>query len=68
MNEPGAYPYVNGMTVTEAVALGGGFTYRAKKERMVVIRATDSTREEQPISVTDLVLPGDVVKVLERFF
>ena len=68
VNEPGAYPYVNGMTVTEAVALGGGFTYRAKKNRMVIIRATDSTRTERPVSVTDVVLPGDVVKVLERFF
>ena len=65
---PGAYPYVTGMTVTEAVALGGGFTYRAKKEKMVIIRATDPARTEQPISVTDVVLPGDVVKVLERFF
>lgn len=68
VNEPGAYPYVTGMTVTEAVAIGGGFTYRAKKEEMVVIRATDTTRTERPIAATDVVHPGDVVKVLERFF
>ena len=68
VNAPGSYPYVNGMTVTEAVALGGGFTHRARKERMVVIRASDPTRTEQPMSVTDVVFPGDVVKVLERFF
>ena len=68
VQEPGAYPYVTGMTVTEAVALGGGFTYRARKERMVIIRATDPARTEQSISDSDAVLPGDVVKVLERFF
>ena len=68
VNAPGSYPYVNGMTVTEAVALGGGFTHRARKERMVVIRASDPARNEQPVSVTGTVLPGDVVKVLERFF
>ena len=68
VKEPGSYPYVNGMTVTEAVALGGGFTYRAKKERMIIVRASDPTRTERPVSVTDAVLPGDVVKVLERFF
>ena len=68
VNDPGAYPYVNGMTVTEAVALGGGFTYRAKKRKMVIIRASDPNRTERPVSVTDPVLPGDVVKVLERFF
>lgn len=68
VNEPGAYPYVNGMTVTEAVALGGGFTYRARKTRMTIIRASDPARTERPASVTEAVLPGDVVKVLERFF
>ena len=68
VNEPGSYPYVNGMTVTEAVALGGGFTYRAKKEKVVIIRATDAARTERSVSATDAVLPGDVVKVQERFF
>ena len=68
VREPGSYPYVNGMTVTEAVALGGGFTYRAKKEKFVIIRASDATRRERPASITDVVLPGDVIKVLERFF
>ncbi len=68
VNNPGSYPYVNGMTVNEAVAIGGGFTYRAKKTEMVVIRASDAEKSEQPVSVTSTVLPGDVVKVLERFF
>ena len=68
VNRPGSYPYVNGMTVTEAVALGGGFTYRARKKQVMVTRASDPTRSERSITVTDLVLPGDVVKVLERIF
>ena len=68
VNSPGSYPYVNGMTVNEAVAIGGGFTHRAKKNEMVVIRASDSAKSETPVSVTDPVLPGDVIKVLERFF
>ena len=68
VNEPGAYPYVNGMTVIEAVALGGGFTYRARKNRVLVIRATDETRSEREISASGKVLPGDVVRVPERLF
>lgn len=67
VNNPGPYPYVNGMTVMEAVALGGGFTYRARTNRVMIIRATDDTREERSIPVTDEVLPGDVVRVTERF-
>ena len=68
VNNPGAYPYVNGMTVIEAVALGGGFSYRARRNRVLVIRATDETRTERGISANDKVLPGDVVRVLERLF
>ncbi len=67
VNNPGPYPYVSGMTVREAVALGGGFTYRARTNRVMIIRATDDTRAERPIPVTDEVLPGDVVRVTERF-
>ena len=68
VNNPGAYEYVNGMTVNEAVALAGGFTYRARKGRVVVIRAGDDDRAEHSIQATEVVLPGDVVKVLERMF
>lgn len=68
VNNPGAYSYVNGMTVIEAVALGGGFTYRAKRDRVLVIRATDETGAERRIAASDRVLPGDVVRVLERLF
>ncbi len=68
VNNPGAYPYVNGMTAVEAVALGGGFSYRARRNRVLVIRANDETRAEHEISVNDKVLPGDVIRVPERLF
>ncbi|MCY4227194.1 MAG: polysaccharide export protein [Gammaproteobacteria bacterium] len=68
INNPGSYPWVNGMTVIEAVAIGGGFTYRARKKQMLVIRATDETRSEQEIKPNDKVLPGDLIRVAERFF
>ena len=68
VKDPGSYPYVNGMTVMEAVALGGGFTYRARKERFVIIRGSDPAKAERQASITEIVLPGDVVKVLERLF
>jgi protein involved in polysaccharide export with SLBB domain len=36
VKQPGSYPYVNGMTVIQAVALAGGFTYRAKKDKELI--------------------------------
>ena len=65
---PGSYPYVNGMTVLEAVAIAGGFTYRAKESRMKIIRATDSTRQKNTVSPGSVVFPGDVIEIPERFF
>ena len=68
VKEPGSYPYVNGMTVTEAVALAGGYTYRAKKKEILIIRAANQSNKEIPATINTAVFPGDVIKVPERFF
>ena len=68
VNEPGSYPYVNGMTVLNAVALGGGFTYRANKDKITIIRASNASRTPETINPEAVVLPGDVLRVEERFF
>ena len=67
VQKPGSYPYVNGLTVLNAVALAGGYTARANKNHIVVRRAADPGTE-QPIGEDGGVLPGDVVRVPERFF
>ncbi len=68
VKEPGNYPYVNGMTVLNAVALAGGYTYRARKKRLLITRANDAERAEQPATENTVVFPGDIVRVPERFF
>lgn len=65
VNQPGSYPYVNGMRVINAVALAGGYTYRADEDDLWVTR-TDGRREEA--GPTTQVFPGDVIEVPERFF
>jgi len=68
VSKPGSYPYVNGMTVLNAVALAGGFTYRAKEDGAVIVRANDPQKAEQPAPQDTRVKPGDVIRVPERFF
>ena len=68
VNAPGSYPYVNGMSVLTAVALAGGYTYRARENRVVITRANDPQRRESPAGPDTPVLPGDIVRVPERFF
>lgn len=68
VNKPGQYPYVNDMNVVTAVALAGGFTYRAD-ESDVYIRRDGSTKEvEEPADETTKIHPGDIIRVDERFF
>jgi protein involved in polysaccharide export with SLBB domain len=64
---PGAYPYVNGMTVLNAVALAGGFSYRAKQSDFVLQRGGSNSSGNE-VQGDAALLPGDIVTVQERFF
>jgi protein involved in polysaccharide export with SLBB domain len=67
VNNPGSYQYVNGMNVINAVALAGGFTYRADQGDIIISRGGANGQEIQAELTTE-VLPGDIVEVTERFF
>jgi len=67
---PGKYPFSIGLTLEQAVAAAGGFTYRANTHMIYVKRAL-STQEW----LVDLrkqaaypVRPGDTIRIGERFF
>ncbi len=64
---PGSYPYVGGMRVVNAVAVAGGFTYRADEDDLRITRARGDGSQEQASKGTP-VMPGDVIEVTERFF
>lgn len=68
VNRPGEYPYNSGLTVVNAVAAAGGWTYRAKKN-VVYIKSVGSN-EEQAIELTTstVVRPGDTIRIGERRF
>lgn len=67
VRNPGSYQYVNGMTVINAVALAGGFSYRADQDDIVISRGGSNGPRLQAQPDT-LVLPGDIIEVTERFF
>lgn len=71
VNEPGSYPYRAGMTVLNAVVLAGGYTPRADEDDITIQRGSDAVDPDgkgQPVKPTTIVLPGDIVRVEERFF
>jgi len=65
---PGGIPYQPGLTMERAISLGGGFTPRAAKTKVKVLRAADPNAKAQSIMSNDPVYPGDVITVPERFF
>ena len=62
----GSYPYVNGLTIAQAVAIAGGYTYRASRSRITIQRV--GAPKEEPATEDTPVFPGDIVRVPERFF
>jgi polysaccharide export outer membrane protein len=67
VKNPGTYPYVNGMRILNAVAIAGGFTYRARENEMMITRAK-SGGKRQRVPPDTRVMPGDVIEVMERYF
>jgi len=67
VKKPGEFPYKPGLTVADAVALAGGYTYRAD-EKSVVVRPSGSNAElKRPTDANPPVSPGDNITVPERF-
>jgi polysaccharide export outer membrane protein len=65
---PGQYPYVPNMTVESAVAIAGGFSPRARRDRVTVTHADASGTARYIVPPGTSISPGDTVLVGERWF
>jgi polysaccharide export outer membrane protein len=66
--KPGQYAYEPGMTMLTAVAIAGGFTYRAVEDYASDVRTDNNVATAGRITPKSFIAPGDVVKVFERKF
>ena len=66
--KPGQYAYQPGMTFLTAVAVAGGFTYRGVQDYGEVVRTTKGAAVTGKVETDTFLAPGDVVRVLERYF
>lgn len=64
----GEYPYKAGLTVQDAVAIAGGYTYRANTGKAFVRRAGQDREVEIQTSQRVAINPGDIIRIPERFF
>jgi len=65
---PGQYPYVPNMTVESAVAIAGGFSPRARRDRVTVTHTDASGTGRFVVPPGTSISPGDTVLVGERWF
>lgn len=66
VKKPGQYAYVSGMTVQKAVALAEGYTYRANEGSAEITRS--GRKIDVDVTAQTKVLPGDEIRIPERFF
>jgi protein involved in polysaccharide export with SLBB domain len=68
VKHPGEFPYKPGLTVLDAVALAGGYTYRAD-ETSVFVRSPSAPDETvYSLNANVPVTPGDNLRIPERWF
>ena len=67
VKKPGGYNFVEGLTIQKAVALAGGFTERASKDK-ITIETEAAPGKIKEVGLNNKVNPGDVITVDESFF
>jgi polysaccharide export outer membrane protein len=65
---PGQYPYVPNMSVESAVAIAGGFSPRALRDRVTLTHTDGSGSSRIAAPLGTALSPGDTVLVGERWF
>lgn len=68
VKRPGGYPYQPGLTVNKAAALAGGYTERAARDKIVIVRESSNQTRELTVTVSDMIQPGDIITINQRFF
>jgi polysaccharide export outer membrane protein len=64
----GQYPFINGMTVQNAIAIAGGFTPRGAQDYVDLTRVLSGRPVTAAVPLNFAVRPGDTITVRERFF
>jgi polysaccharide biosynthesis/export protein len=69
VKKPDAYKFEEGTTIIKAITMGGGFTDKASKGRVRIIRKVEGKEEViRNVRMDEPVLPDDVIVVPESFF
>lgn len=65
---PGTYPFAPNLDVLSAVAVAGGYSYRANRGSAFIRRAGEADERRYSLRERVSVRPGDTIRIGERFF
>lgn len=68
VKKPGAYPFQKDLTFRKAIALAGGFSDRAARDKVLVIQEIKNNKISRRVKLEDIVNPGDIITVNQSFF
>jgi polysaccharide export outer membrane protein len=68
IQRPGAYPYSSGLNILSAIAVAGGTTYRGSRSTVEIQHPGDSEMREYALAASVPVLPGDIIRIPQRYF
>jgi len=68
VRNPGSYEYQPDLDLFKAIAIAGGYTTRAVKSHATIIRKVNGKKIRMNATEDTELLPGDSIKVKQRFF
>ncbi|MBN6774197.1 polysaccharide export protein [Pseudomonas granadensis] len=68
VKKPGSYPFVPGLTLEKAIALGGGLTERASIKRVTILRGDSGATDTDNVTRSTTIAPGDTISIAQGFF
>jgi len=68
VNNPGSYPYHSGLTLREAISLGGGLTERASDSNIQIVSKDGSEHVPGLAGMGTKVVSGDSIYIKQSFF
>ncbi len=65
---PGKYPFIPNMTVKQAVAIAGGYTYRANEKSAELTRQSQDIITTKTVDTLTMLSPADTLTIKRKWF
>jgi polysaccharide export outer membrane protein len=68
ISHPGSIPYSPGLNVLTAITSAGGLTYRGRRDTVLIQHAGEQVWNEYPQLSSVTIMPGDLIRIPERYY